>query len=136
MGGVGAQGLIAALAILGTAVVLISAMIGLTVAGGNVSKQMTHVVPIALIQFIDFASDFFVLIEFYDGGMWTRFWIGATFTVVSSLVAMGFLVLKSKNVFHTKSTLRGDKDHVTLSSRGKAELAIAMLLSFVNLHML
>jgi hypothetical protein len=54
MGGVGAQGLIAALAILGTAVLLISAMIGLTVVEGSVSKQMTHVVPIALIQFIEY----------------------------------------------------------------------------------
>ena len=126
MGGVGAQGLVAALAILGTAVVLISAMIGLTVMEGSVSKQMTHVVPIALIQFIDFASDFFVLIEFFANGMWTRFYIGVTFTLTSACVAMSFLFVKSASVFDTTDG--------KLSSRGKLELAIAMSLTFVNLH--
>ena len=94
MGGVGAIGIYAATGLLGVALLLIGLMMAKAVKEGSLSSQMAHVVPIAMVQvrhpptssrgllppqyhtpfypvvdrptaqFIDFASDVFVLVEF------------------------------------------------------------------------
>ena len=103
MGGVGLLAVSVFLLLATTTVVLmVGAALCTNARRRSVGSQLAHVVPVATIQFFDFASDLFLLIDFLQvGGRLAHFWLGVLFILVSFVLSVGF-VFARREIFGSK----------------------------------
>ena len=95
VGGVGGAGLLAVSIFLLLATTTVVLMVGVALCTNarrrSVGSQLAHVVPVATIQFFDFASDLFLLVDFLQAGRLAHFWLGVLFILVSFVLSVGFV---------------------------------------------
>ena len=95
VGGVGGVGLLAVSVFLLLATTTVVVMVGVALCTNarrrSVGSQLAHVVPVATIQFFDFASDLFLLVDFLQVGRLAHFWLGVLFILVSFVLSVGFV---------------------------------------------
>lgn len=105
VGGVGGVSLLAVSVFLLLATTTVVLMVGAALCTNarrrSVGSQLAHVVPVATIQFFDFASDLFLLIDFLQVGRLAHFWLGVLFILVSFVLSVGF-VFARREIFGSK----------------------------------
>ena len=119
MGGISATSFMVTGSIVAVGIVVVTVMVLLSVAKGKAHKALVHVLPVALIQFIDFAFDLLVLFEFYRLGLMEYFQIGFSFVCLSTLMPASLIFVRGRSL-----------------EWSSPEQLICMLLCVVNLHML
>ena len=119
VGGIGGSGLLLASGFLVIAMILVVVLLLSNMKNG--SEQLAHVVPVATVQFFDFASDLFLLVDFATDERWAHATFGAIFIIISMLLSIGYVLLKSGNKEMFKHTY---------------EVPFCCVLALFNLHLL